>query len=208
MTRKNIEGSPIRPLTKIMQKTPYQIARAFYHDNAVSWDKEVPVYYGKIFSRRGTTRFFKKETWERLENESRTNREAIGLQPFCIWADAHTISVQDEVITITRDANNNTQSFQYGHDTFNTICVKNLEEARKLENNNGLFGGLYVVDYSDKKLYRCTVKIEHKTRLERILNTYVTGLPWFFSHAGVVGKKKLWRGCLDTLQDNPTGNGY
>jgi hypothetical protein len=191
-----------------MQKTPYQIARAFYNDNAVPNDKEVPVYYGKIFSRKGNTRFFKKETWEKLEGESRTNKQAIGLQPFCIWADAHTISVRNEVITITRDANNSTQSFQYGHDTFNTICVKNLDEARKLENNDGLFGGLYVVDYSDKKLYRCTVKIEHKTRLERILNTYVTGLPWFFTHGYKVDRQSLWRGTLDTLQDNPTGNGY
>lgn len=191
-----------------MQKTPYQIARAFYNDNAVPNDKEVPAYYGKIFSRKGNTRFFKKETWERLEGESRTNKQAIGLQPFCIWADTHTISVRNEVITITRDANNSTQSFQYGHDTFNTICVKNLDEARKLENNDGLFGGLYVVDYSDKKLYRCTVKIEHKTRLERILNTYVTGLPWFFTHGYKVDRQSLWRGTLDTLQDNPTGNGY
>ena len=191
-----------------MQKTPYQIARAFYNDNAVPLDREVPVYYGRIFSLKGDTRFFKKETWERLEGESRTNKQAIGLQPFCIWADAHTISVRNEVITITRDANNNAQSFQYGHDTFNTICVKNLEEARKLENNDGLFGGLYVVDFSDKKLYRCTVKIEHRTRLERILNTYVTGLPWFFSHGYRVDRQSLWRGTLDTLQDNPTGNGY
>ena len=44
-----------------MQKTPYQIARAFYNDNAVPNDREVPVYYGKIFSRKGNTRFFKKE---------------------------------------------------------------------------------------------------------------------------------------------------
>jgi hypothetical protein len=196
------------PLTKIMQKTPYEISKSYYYDNAVPKDREVPVYYGSIFSRKGNTRFFKKDTWEKLENEGRDNFGVIGLQPFCIWADAHTISAHDEVITITRDATNSVRKFQYGLDKFNTICVKNLEEARKLENNSADFGGLYCVDFSTKNLYRYTVKIGNKTRLERILNTYVTGLPWFYSHSGMVNKNGIWRGDLNTLNDNPSGQGY
>jgi len=191
-----------------MQKTPYEIHRAWENDNAVPTDREVPVYYGDIFSRRGNTRLFKKETWDRLEEEGRATFSSIGLQPFCIWADAHTISVQDEVITITRDTTNSVRKFQYGLDTFNTICVKDLNEARKLENNNALFGGLYCVDFSTKNLYRYTVKINNKTRLERILNTYVTGLPWFFSHGNKVDKQSFWRGTLNTLNDNRSGQGY
>ena len=147
-----------------------------------------------------------QEDWEKLERENKSHYGYQILQPYCLWAEAHTLSVQDEVITITRDANNNVSHFQYGKDNFNTICVKNLDEARKLENNNALFGGLYVVDYSTKKIYRLTVKQNDRVRLERIMNSYVTGLPWFRSKK--FNKVRIWNGVLDTLQYRPSENGY
>ena len=202
MTRKNIEGSPIRPLSKIMQKSVTEHSKEYYVNNIVSPSKAN--WFQRLFVKKGNAKFLKKETWERLENESKLNVQAIGAQPWVIWADAHTLSVSDEVITITRDANGNTKHFQYGFDAFNTVCAKNLDEARKIENNNGLFVGLYVVDYTTKKVYRLTLKNNDKVRLERVVNGYVTGLPWFKT----LNLAEIWGRRLDFLQNNRTGNGY
>ncbi len=174
--------------------------------------KTVVMADGTSYTKRGgNAKFIKKETWEKLENENRAHIEAIKVQPFCVWGDAHTLSVSDEVITVTRDANNKKSYYQYGKDAFNTICVKNLNEARKIENNNGLFGGLYVVDWSTKKLYQLIVKVNNKVRLERVMNTYTTGLPWFTRHtSGGRGfkRKEIWGGTLDTTNFRPQENGY
>jgi hypothetical protein len=98
----------------------------------------------------------------------------------------------------------------YALDSFNTICVKNLDEARKLENNNGLLGGLFVVDYSTKKVYRLVVKINNKARLERILNPYVTRLPWLYAKSDRRVKKieNAFDGTLNTTKHKPEENGY
>lgn len=202
MTRKNIKGSPIRPLLKIMQKSVTEHYKEFYVNNIVPETR--PRWYKRLFVNKGNAKFLKKETWERLENESKLNVQAIGVQPWVIWADAHTLSVSDEVITITRDANGNTKHFQYGFDAFNTVCVKNLDEGRKIENNNGEFVGLYTVDYSTKKVYRLTLRNNNKVRLERVMNGYVTGLPWFKK----LNTARIWGAKLDFTQTNSNGNGY
>ena len=189
-----------------MEKTVNQHHKEFFVNHYVPTNEEVRVGYARLFSLSGDTKFFNKEDWERLERENKSHYGYQNLQPYCLWAEAHTLSVQDEVITITRDANNNVSHFQYGKDNFNTICVKNLDEARKIENNNALFGGLYVVDYSTKKIYRLTVKQNDRVRLERIMNSYVTGLPWFRSRK--FNKVRIWNGVLDTLQYRPSENGY
>jgi hypothetical protein len=185
-----------------MQKSVTELSKEFYVNNIVPETR--PRWYKRLFVNKGNAKFLKKETWERLENESKLNVQAIGAQPWVIWADSHTVSVSDEVITITRDANGNTKHFQYGFDAFNTVCVKNLDEARKIENNNGLFVGLYAVDYTTKKVYRLTLKNDNKVRLERVVNGYVTGLPWFRGS----NTAEIWGQRLDFLQNNYTGNGY
>ena len=185
-----------------MQKSVTEHSKEYYVNNIVSPSKAN--WFQRLFVKKGNAKFLKKETWERLENESKLNVQAIGAQPWVIWADAHTLSVSDEVITITRDANGNTKHFQYGFDAFNTVCAKNLDEARKIENNNGLFVGLYVVDYTTKKVYRLTLKNNDKVRLERVVNGYVTGLPWFKT----LNLSEIWGRRLDFLQNNRTGNGY
>ena len=216
------------PPLLIMKKTRTQIGKEYFVNGVTPYTITAPtlqVNYFKQFTaktvvmadgtthtkRGGNAKFIRKEVWEKLENENKAHIEAIGVQPFCIWADAHTLSVSDEVITVTRDANNKVTYYQYGYDAFNTICVKNLDEARKIENDNGLFGGLYVVDYSTKRVHQLIVKNNDKVRLERVMNTYTTGIPWLTR--GVAGgqtfkRKEIWGGMLDTTNFRASENGY
>lgn len=214
------------PPLSIMKKTRTQIGKEYFVNGVTPFDaqprqqryfnkftaKTVVLADGTTFTKRGgNAKFIRKEVWEKLENENKAHIESIGVQPFCVWADAHTLSVSDEVITVTRDANNKVTYYQYGYDAFNTICVKNLDEARKIENDNGLFGGLYVVDYSTKRVHQLIVKNNDKVRLERVMNTYTTGLPWLTR--GVAGgqafkRKEIWGGMLDTTNFRASENGY
>jgi hypothetical protein len=156
--------------------------------------------------------FYKRDVWKQHEEAGKANLLKDRL--LVLWADAHTISVQDEVITITRDENNFTQTHEYKANSFNTVMIKNLDEARKIENNRGLFGGLYVVDCSSKNIYRLVKKINNKVRLERILNGYITNLPWL---SGPIRSTWIWDGTpsadsfgklLNTTNNNPSANGY
>ena len=51
---------------------------------------------------KANTSFTWENSWKFFEDGGKDHLE----KPFCLWADAHTISVEDEVITITRDENN------------------------------------------------------------------------------------------------------
>tara|TARA_B100002019_G_C21177879_1_gene552095 strand:+ start:176 stop:769 length:594 start_codon:yes stop_codon:yes gene_type:complete len=197
-----------------MKKTVSQIAKEFYRNWwRVSWE-DVPFYYHPSPQGpqvvQGQHKFHFKNSWKFFEDGGKDHLE----KPFCLWADAHTISVEDEVITITRDENNHVSQHTYELDSFNTICVKNLDEARKIENNRGLFGGLYVVDYSTRKVYRLVAKLNDKVRLERICNPYVTKLPWFYGKTIQKTRQdgqvieEAFGGTLDTTNLKPSENGY
>jgi len=191
-----------------MNKTVSQITKEFYRNWTRTAQSLTPVWFHPLlgWEEEKTAKFFYKDSWRRKEDEGADHLE----KPLNLWAHAHTISVQDEVITITRDEDNNVSQHTYALDSFNTICVKNLDEARKLENNNGLLGGLFVVDYSTKKVYRLVVKINNKARLERILNPYVTRLPWLYATSDRRVKKieNAFDGTLNTTKHKPEENGY
>tara|TARA_E500000178_G_scaffold354735_1_gene424843 strand:+ start:1562 stop:2143 length:582 start_codon:yes stop_codon:yes gene_type:complete len=193
-----------------MNKTVSQITKEFYR----IWRRTIPgltpVWFHPLLGwneEEKIAKFFTKDSWRQKQDEGVAHLE----KPLNLWAHAHTISVQDEVITITRDEDNNVSQHTYALDSFNTICVKNLDEARKIENNDGLLGGLFVVDYSTKKVYRLVVKINNKVRLERVLNPYATRLPWFVADLYPAEKQKLenaFDGTLNTTKDRPEENGY
>ena len=199
-----------------MKKTVTQIAKEFYRNyRRTDWRVLPHWLHPTLEWHRNDGTFFYKSSWREVENSGTVNSK----NPFNLWAHAHTLSVEDEVITITRDEDNNVSQHTYQLDSFNTICVKNLDEARKIENNRGLFGGLYVVDYSTKKVYRLVSKINNKVRLERIMNTYVTKLPWFFGKTkrnigtrqpGFTPQRieEAFDGVLDTTNLKPYDNGY
>lgn len=192
-----------------MNKTVSQITKEFYRNWKRTLPRLTPVWFHPLlgWEEEKTSKFFYKESWRQKEDEGVAHLE----KPLNLWAHAHTISVQDEVITITRDEDNNVSQHTYALDSFNTICVKNLDEARKLENNDGLLGGLFVVNYSTKMVYRLVVKINNKVRLERILNPYVTRLPWLFAKSEATRLKKIenaFDGTLNTTKHKPEENGY
>ena len=193
-----------------MKKTVSQVAKEFYRN----WKRTdyglLPAFYWPLLRwTKSNGTFYYKDSWRDIENAGK----AYTKNPLCLWADAHTLSVEDEVITITRDENNHVSSYEYKLNSFNTICVKNLDEARKIENNNGLFSGLYVVDYATKKVYRLVAKLNDKVRLERILNTYVTRLPWLWGETlkpktKDVKIEEAFGGKLNTTNQKPSENGY
>lgn len=199
-----------------MKKTVSQIAKEFYRNyRRTDWSGLPHWLTPALEWHRGNGTFFYRNSWRDIEDSGQANSK----NPFNLWAHAHTLSVEDEVITITRDEDNNVSQHTYQLDSFNTICVKNLDEARKIENNRGLFGGLYVVDYSTKKVYRLVAKINNKVRLERIMNTYVTQLPWFFGKTKITNRpwrqgftpqriEEAFDGVLDTTNLKPYDNGY
>lgn len=195
-----------------MNKTVSQTAKEFYRNWKRTDYGVVPAFFWPLLRwTRGNGTFYYKSSWREIEDSGKAHTK----NPLCLWADAHTLSVQDEVITITRDENNHVSQYTYELDSFNTICVKNLDEARKIENNSGLFGGLYVVDYSTKNVYRLVKKLNDKVRLERILNPYVTRLPWLYgdtlrpklmTHPSPI--EEAFGGILNTTNRKPSENGY
>ena len=191
-----------------MKKTVTQVAKEFYRNWRRTNYRSLPKFFHPTLPWTKTNgTFYYKDSWRELEDAGIEHTK----HPLCLWADAHTLSVEDEVITITRDENNHVSTYEYKLDSFNTICVKNLDEARKIENNNGLFVGLYIVDYSTKKVYRLVEKLNGKVRLERILNPYVTRLPWLYGNSPKNESKLIeeaFGGTLNTTDRNPSENGY
>lgn len=197
------------PFTKIMNRTVTQQAKEFYANWRRTVKRTVPNYLRPSeYNYQGT--FYFKNAWRRIEDSGKAHTK----RPLNLWADAHTISVADDTITITRDENNQVSTYTYGQDIFNTICVKNMDEARKIENNQGHFGGLYVVDYTTRNVYRLVIKINRKVRLERVLNTWVTRLPWltgstqFKNYRNGQRIETAFGGVLNTTNTQPSENGY
>jgi hypothetical protein len=198
------------PFTKTMNKTVTQQTKEFYRNwrRTVRWTLPNYLRPSSFGERTGT--FYFKDAWRTCEDAGTAHLK----RPLNLWADAHTISVADDIITITRDENNQVSTYTYGEDIFNTICVKNIDEARKIENNQAHFGGLYVVDYTTRNVYRLVVKKNKKVRLERVLNTWVTKLPWltgstqFKNYRSGQRIETAFGGVLNTTNTQPSNNGY
>ena len=89
------------PFTKIMNRTVTQQAKEFYANWRRTVKRTVPNYLRPSeYNYQGT--FYFKNAWRQVEDSGKAHTK----RPLNLWADAHTISVADDTITITRDENN------------------------------------------------------------------------------------------------------
>ena len=189
-----------------MKKSITEIRKDFYTNQYFGADQEIPVGVARNFTPGGDAKFITRETYD---NPSRVGQgyKATGIQPFNLWAHRHTITTNRETIIIRRDDDNQVVKFNYGVDKFNTICVKNYDEALKFNNLSGYFGGLYIVCWDTKKVYRVVPKLNNKCTIERVQNLYKTGLPWF-KPFGSFDLERIWGGKLNCMIYQPERNGW